>query len=73
MSPDKTTVVRVKHVYENDSDRFEQAVNATLKELVTAGAIIDEILYASDSTASERHRAGYGALIVYEVAQEVGA
>ncbi len=63
-------LIRVKHVYENDSQRFEQTVNTALRDLSAAGAVIDEIHYASDSVLSERHRAGYGALIVYEIAAD---
>jgi hypothetical protein len=62
------TIVQVKHIYESDSQRFESAVNTTLRDLVGAGAVIEEIRYASDAALSERHNSGYGALIVFEIA-----
>lgn len=58
--------VSVAHIYEHDAHKFEQSVNEVLERLVSEGAFIAEIQYASVAPAGENKRGGFGALVIYE-------
>jgi len=64
-TPDR--LLRVLHVYEHDSRKFEERLNLELRFIVESGGVVGDIKYASDPATSHERRGGFGALVVYEI------
>jgi hypothetical protein len=65
--PTTDRLVRVSHVYEHDSRKFEEQLNLELRHIVENGGVIGDIKYASDPATAHERRGGFGALVVYEI------
>jgi hypothetical protein len=59
-------VLRVRHVYEHETHKFEERVNEVLGDLIREGAVVGDIKYVSDPPNPDNRRGGFGALIIYE-------
>ena len=60
------SALKVRHIYEHDSDDFELAINRAIAAILAADGVVGDIQYVNDPATDQNHRGGFGALIIYE-------
>jgi hypothetical protein len=63
-------LVKVLHVNEHESRKFEERLNLELRRIVEVGGVVGDVKYASDPATTHERRGGFGALVVYETRAE---